>query len=1017
MKKLLFTTTIIFVTILQILAQTPQSFKYQAVVRDGTGNVLTNQTVGFQLSIMQTSETGNSVYTETFTTTTNSYGLVNLLIGEGTPVSGDFTSIDWGTDTYFLKVELDETGGTNYTLINTSELNSVPYALQSNNTEKIQGKNVSITTPGSGQVLKWNGTEWAPADDDVTGGSGVDGVVNSASFSGTTNKTLTLGRSNGLSALTANFTDEVNDADASATNELQVLNFSNDTLYLSDGGQVYMGAYGNLWSTHGNDIYNNNNGYVGVGTDSPTGKFVVKGDSTNLDTALFEVKNAAGQPIFAVYDGGVRVWVDNTINKNNNDKGGFAIGGYRLDKTETHELFRITPDSARIYYDNENTGAGYQGGFAVNSFEGTGGTDNGGTMHLSEENYFIGHNSGENVTSGRYNSTFGYKSGEALKQGNRNIFIGYEAGIANTNANENNFIGYQAGFSNLSGTRNNFMGYLAGYSNTTGYRNTFIGTNAGHDNVDGNYNTCIGHYSAAGADISNYNSFLGTYSGRNADGASSSNFLGYQAGNNATNVTNSIFVGNNSGYYASTADKSILIGSNSGMNAHNAVNTISIGTNSGRNADGSENSIFLGYNSGYNNNSNDNVFIGSYSGYNTTDGFANIFLGYKTGYSNQIGENNIFFGDSAGFNNNANYNIFMGVESGYSNDSGEKNICIGDNAGHDNTSGNQTICIGDNAGFSNTSSNNIFIGTEAGKNTSSATGNTMIGNMAGKENISGAQNTYIGWLAGGQNKQSGNTMIGMWAGWMSDGERNIYIGAGTGEANSSGNNNIILGYVSGNGSTNSNNILLGNSIEGGDNQLKIDIDDSSDPLIYGEFDNDFLRINGNLEANGTFFRIKTNPGSGAVPTNYVYQGGQSGSSQKQYAFAINDALWVTKEAWFDDDITCVHLTQTSDKRFKKNITNIDNAVNKILELNGVYYYWRKDQFPEKGFDNKRQIGFIAQDLEKVFPELVKTDKQGYKSVNYGAMSAVLLEAVKQQQKSINNLQKQIDELKEIIKTK
>ena len=1017
MKKILFTSLIIFTIISTIFAQSPESFKYQAIVRDDAGTVIPNQDVSFQLSILEGSETGTSVYAETFTETTNSYGLVSLNIGEGTPVSGSFSTINWGSNSYFLKVELDETGGTTYEHIGTSKLNSVPYSLQSKNTEKIQGKDVSINTPGSGQVLKWNGTEWAPADDNVTGGSGVDGVVDGASFSGTTTKTLTLTRSNGLTPLSAIFNDNVNDADADATNELQVLNFSNDTLYLSNGGQIYMGEYGNLWSTHGNDIYNSNDGYVGVGTDSPTGKFVVKGDSTNLDTALFEVKNAAGQTIFAVYDGGVRVWVDNTINKANNDKSGFAIGGYRLDKTETHELFRISPDSARIYYDNENTGAGYQGGFAVNSFEGTGGTDNGGTMHLSEENYFIGHNSGENVTTGRYNSTFGYKSGEALNQGNRNIFIGYEAGTANTNANENNFIGYQAGFSNISGTRNNFMGYLAGYSNTTGFRNTFIGTNAGHDNVDGNYNTCIGHYSAAGADIANYNSFLGTYSGRNADGASSSNFLGYQAGNNATNVTNSIFTGNNSGYYASTADNTILIGSNSGMNAHDAINTISIGTSSGRNADGSENSIFLGYNSGYNNNSNDNVFIGSYSGYNNTDGFANIFLGYKTGYNNQIGENNIFFGDSAGFNNNANNNIFMGVESGYSTTTGEKNIFIGDNAGHDNTAGSQIICIGDNAGKSNTSSNNIYIGTEAGKNTSSGTGNTMIGNMAGKDNISGMQNTYIGWFAGAQNQQSGNTMIGMWAGWMSNGERNIFIGAGTGEANDNGDNNIILGYVSGNGSTNSNNILLGNGIDGGESQLKIDIDDSSNPLIYGEFNNDLLQINGNLKANGTYLHIVENPGTGAIPTNYVYQGTSTASASKQYAFAINDALWVTKEAWFDDDITCVNLTQTSDKRFKRNITNIDNAVDKVLSLNGVYYYWKKDQFPEKGFDDERQIGFIAQDLEKVFPELVKTDEQGYKSVNYGAMSAVLLEAVKQQQQDIENLKKEIEELKQIIKTK
>jgi len=370
------TTTIIlmilFCSIIDLYAQTPESFKYQAVVRSGGGTVLANQAVGFQLSILQTSETGTSVYTETFTTTTNSYGLVNLLIGEGTPINGDFTTIDWGAETYFLKVEIDETGGASYVFIGTSKLNSVPYALHAKNTEKIQGKNISINTPSSGQVLKWNGTEWAPADDDVTGGSGVDGVVNSASFSGTNNKTLTLGRSNGLTALTTNFTDEVNDADADTTNELQVISFLNDTLYLTNGGQVYMGVYGNLWASHGNDIYNTNTRNIGVGLEDPKGKLVVQGDTAVSDTLpLFEVKNKDGQTIFAVYDGGVRVYVrDEGGMYANNDKSGFAIGGYRLDKSITNEYLRVTPDSVRVYIKEENTNKANnkKGGFAIGGY-------------------------------------------------------------------------------------------------------------------------------------------------------------------------------------------------------------------------------------------------------------------------------------------------------------------------------------------------------------------------------------------------------------------------------------------------------------------------------------------------------------------------------------------------------------------------------------------------------------------------------------------------------------------------
>lgn len=87
----------------------------------------------------------------------------------------------------------------------------------------IYGYPVSGNNPVNGQILKFNGTTYVPADDEVSGGTGVDGVVTSAAFSGTSTKTLTLTRSNGLSNLTANFTDNVNDADYDPANEIQTL--------------------------------------------------------------------------------------------------------------------------------------------------------------------------------------------------------------------------------------------------------------------------------------------------------------------------------------------------------------------------------------------------------------------------------------------------------------------------------------------------------------------------------------------------------------------------------------------------------------------------------------------------------------------------------------------------------------------------------------------------------------------------------------------------------------------------
>jgi len=136
MKK---TTLIIVVSLLftfnfslsNLLAQSPQAFKYQAVVRDNNGNLLINHLVNFKISILKTIASGTAVYVETQSYTTNPYGLANLVIGNGTLVSGNFTTINWGNDEYFVKIEFDANGGSSFQLMGTSQLLSVPYALYS----------------------------------------------------------------------------------------------------------------------------------------------------------------------------------------------------------------------------------------------------------------------------------------------------------------------------------------------------------------------------------------------------------------------------------------------------------------------------------------------------------------------------------------------------------------------------------------------------------------------------------------------------------------------------------------------------------------------------------------------------------------------------------------------------------------------------------------------------------------------------------------------------------------------
>lgn len=140
MKNLIFILTVLLISS-AIFAQSPQTIKYQAVVRDVAGVVLANKNVAFKISILKGAVTGNSVYSEQHKKTTNAFGLVDLEIGKGTSQSDTFSAIDWGSGTYFLKVELDPTGGTSFVIMGTSQLLSVPYALYS----ETSGDAVKIT--------------------------------------------------------------------------------------------------------------------------------------------------------------------------------------------------------------------------------------------------------------------------------------------------------------------------------------------------------------------------------------------------------------------------------------------------------------------------------------------------------------------------------------------------------------------------------------------------------------------------------------------------------------------------------------------------------------------------------------------------------------------------------------------------------------------------------------------------------------------------------------------------------
>ena len=103
-------------------------------------------------------------------------------------------------------------------------------------------------------------------------------------------------------------------------------------------------------------------------------------------------------------------------------------------------------------------------------------------------------------------------------------------------------------------------------------------------------------------------------------------------------------------------------------------------------------------------------------------------------------------------------------------------------------------------------------------------------------------------------------------------------------------------------------------------------------------------------------------------------------------------------------LTAISVTQTSDKRYKKNIVPLTGSLGKLSQVEGVSYDMRRVKFPEMGFSKEKQIGFIAQDLEKIYPELVRTDKGGFKSVAYSSMTPILVEAIKELNLKIESLE-------------
>ncbi len=446
-------------------------------------------------------------------------------------------------------------------------------------------------------------------------------------------------------ALYAADVGDKDDADADPLNEIQDLHLSNNILTITGNTSPtrvdltpYLDNPG--WVTVGEDTLAYA-GSVTVGTDNASGsKLAVQGDDVSSEDPLFEVKRKDGQTVFAVYNSGVRVFVDAGENKgprggfaiggfdydkgavqdylvvtpdsvriyidptdNKGPRGGFAIGGYDYGKGYGHEYLRVTDDSTRVYVRNSEKGP--RGGFAIGGYDYNKADGVTNFLDLTPENYLIGHESGKNLTSGYYNSFIGYQAGMNTTIGRSNLFLGYQAGIKNESGSRNIFLGEYAGSGNVDQNDNIAIGYYAGWKSNA-EDNVFIGSSAGSNHLEGGLNIFIGNDAGNYLDHGTQNIFMGYRSGYASAGAES-------------NASQNVLIGDYTAFWLTTGSQNTLLGGYSGsyMEA------------------GSYN-VMTGYQSGYQMRSgNENVFLGSGSGYQNQRGSRNVFLGSHSGYNEQ----------------------------------------------------------------------------------------------------------------------------------------------------------------------------------------------------------------------------------------------------------------------------------------------------------------------------------------------------------------------------------------------
>ncbi len=601
---------------------------------------------------------------------------------------------------------------------------------------------------------------------------------------------------------------------------------------------------------------------------------------------------------------GSRTLLNNTTGNYNTGIGYLAL--YFASSSENTGIGAFTLSNTTV--GNRNTALGYAA-----LFENTTGSNNTALGRQSLQNNTIGFDnigvgalSLQENTEGLSNVAVGNSALRFNTTSSNNTAIGASSLRLNITGSNNTSIGFESLYSSSSGSENTGMGYSALRSITTGSQNVALGVSAGSSVSTGSNNVFLG-YNAGFAETGNNklyiesststpliygefdNDFLQINGTLDINGAYSFPTSGGSAGQVLANNgfgqliwqffsdIDDDSINNLSDGKTNAGNNSIFLGQSAGQNdSGSTLYNIGIGPFSMQNNTNGEQNIAIGNRTLQSNiDGNNNVSIGDSTLTANTSGSSNTALGNNALQSNTSGSNNTAIGSQALLNNTADYNSAVGAGALINNTTGTENTALGYAALSDNTTSSYNTAIGNYSLASNTDGTfNTAVGSWSMNSTTTGFGNTSlgafamsanqtgIGNVAlGSEamfsNISGHSNVAIGISSlynsfGG----SGNVAIGFEALYQNlNTGNNVAIGSQALRFNS-GVHNTVIGYSAGINCTGSYNVLIGNeagSNENGSDKLYIANSnaDANNALVYGEFGNDLLRINGRTEITAT----------------------------------------------------------------------------------------------------------------------------------------------------------------------